>query len=48
MVLENKIHEILEARGPLTGAQLTELLPEFTDIAIWRQCYSLCAILFEI
>ena len=40
MDLENKITHILEDSGPLTGAQLTDLLPEFTNIAIWRQCYS--------
>jgi len=38
--MEKKITHILEENGPLTGAQLTALLPEFTDIAIWRQCYS--------
>jgi len=40
MNIEAEIQRILEECGPITGAQLSEKLPEFTDIALWRQCYS--------
>ena len=40
MTVEVKIQKILEECGPLTGSQLSEKLPEFTDIALWRQCYN--------
>lgn len=39
MSLEKEIQKILTMHGPLTGSQLSERLPEFTDIALWRQCY---------
>ena len=39
MDVEIKIEATLKANGPVTGAQLSEKLPEFSDIAIWRACY---------
>ena len=39
MDVEIKIEAVLKANGPVTGAQLSEKLPEFSDIAIWRACY---------
>jgi hypothetical protein len=38
--IETQIQKILEQYGPQTGSQLSEKLPEFSDIALWRQCYS--------
>lgn len=40
MTIENEIKKILEECGPLTGSQLSKKLPEFRDIALWRQCYA--------
>lgn len=40
MTLEEKINKVLNENGPLTGAQLTAKLPDYTDIAIWREVYS--------
>ena len=42
--IETQIQKILEQYGPQTGSQLSEKLPEFSDIALWRQCYSSPAI----
>ena len=39
MTIETEILRILKQNGPLTGSQLSEKLPEFTDIALWRECY---------
>jgi len=39
MNIETEILKILKRGGPLTGSQLSEKLPEYTDIALWRQCY---------
>lgn len=39
MKIEGEIRKVLKACGPLTGAALSEKLPQFTDIALWRQCY---------
>jgi len=39
MDIDQQIRRILEKCGPLTGAELSERLPQFTDIALWRQCY---------
>jgi hypothetical protein len=36
----SEIKRVLKETGPLTGAQLSEKLPAFTDIALWRGCYS--------
>ncbi len=40
MTIAAEIQKILEKHGPQTGSQLSEKLPQFTDIALWRQCYS--------
>jgi len=37
--IQTEIQKVLEKYGPQTGSQLSEKLPEFTDIALWRQCY---------
>ena len=39
MSIEVEIEKILKSDGPVTGAELTEKLPQFSDIAIWRACY---------
>ena len=39
MNIELDIRRILEENGPLTGSELTEKLPDYTDIALWRECY---------
>jgi len=39
MKIDLDIRRILEENGPLTGSELSENLPEYTDIALWRQCY---------
>lgn len=39
MLIEDKIKSILKSEGPVTGAQLCEMLPEISDIALWRACY---------
>lgn len=38
--IESEIQRVLEEDGPQTGSQLSEKLPIYTDIALWRQCYS--------
>lgn len=40
MSATSEIKRVLKETGPLTGAQLSEKLPAFTDIALWRGCYS--------
>lgn len=44
MGIEAKIKDILRECGPLTGSQLSEKLPQFTTIALWRQCYGSASI----
>jgi len=39
MNVESEIQKILKSDGPSTGAQLSEKLPDISDIAIWRACY---------
>lgn len=39
MSIEVEIQRILEANGPVTGAVLSEKLPNISDIAIWKTCY---------
>jgi len=39
MSIELDIGKILDENGPLTGSELSEKLPEYSDIALWRQCY---------
>jgi hypothetical protein len=39
MTIGLEIQKILEKHGPQTGSQLSEKLPAFTDIALWRECY---------
>ena len=40
MTIQAEIQRVLEKHGPQTGSQLSEKLPAFTDIALWRECYS--------
>jgi len=37
--IELEIWKTLQEYGPLTGSELSEKLPDFTDISLWRQCY---------
>ena len=39
MKIEADIKRVLKECGPLSGLQLSEKLPEFTNIALWRECY---------
>lgn len=38
MSIEDEIKDVLRTVGPVTGAALSERLPHFTEIAIWRAC----------
>lgn len=40
MTLETKIIDLIKKNGPMTGAELMVELPDYTDIAVWRECYS--------
>lgn len=40
MSIEAEIKAFLTSGGPVTGGQLCAMLPDITDIAIWRACYS--------
>jgi len=44
MILETKIIDLIEKNGPMTGAELMLELPDYTDIAVWRECYSASSI----
>ena len=44
MKIEQEIKSTLKEFGPLSGSQLSEKLPEFTNIALWRQCYGSASI----
>jgi len=39
MDIMGDIQKVLRAHGPATGGQLSERLPNISDIAIWRACY---------
>jgi len=39
MTINADIKKTLKEHGPLTGSELSAKLPDYTDIALWRECY---------
>lgn len=39
MEIEIEIEKILRKNGPITGKELSDSLPGFTEISLWRACY---------